>query len=115
IHLISTVCDAGACEHITSREARHQRLSPLEGVKPSRFGPAGARGVVLDGEGRAKIVDVADVGEDKILVHDEKRDEPGLAFMLSRLARGPFEPTPIGVFRAVDRPSYGEAMQHQLV
>jgi 2-oxoglutarate ferredoxin oxidoreductase subunit beta len=35
--------------------------------------------------------------------------------MLSRLARGPYEPTPIGVFRAVERPDYGEAMQHQIL
>jgi 2-oxoglutarate/2-oxoacid ferredoxin oxidoreductase subunit beta len=109
------VFNDGAFGQITSREARPQMLIPLEHGQPIRFGPDGARGVVLDGQGRAKIVDVAEVGEDKVLVHDEKRDEPGLAFMLSRLARGPFEPTPVGVFRAVDRPTYGDAMQHQLV
>jgi len=71
--------------------------------------------VMLDGQGRAKIVNVADVSEAEILIHDEKREEPGLAFMLSRLARGPHEPTPIGVFRAIDRPSYGDQVQQQLV
>ena len=64
---------------------------------------------------RARIVTVADVGEEAILVHDERRPEPGLAFLLSRLARGPFEPTPIGVFRAVERPDYGTLVQQQLV
>ena len=39
---------------------------------------------------------------------------PALAFMLSRLARGPHEPTPIGVFRAVERPEYGEGVNRQL-
>jgi 2-oxoglutarate ferredoxin oxidoreductase subunit beta len=109
------VFNDGAFEQITSREARPQMLIPLEHGQPIRFGPDGSRGVVLDGQGRAKIVDVADAGEDKILVHDEKREEPGLAFMLSRLARGPYEPTPVGVFRAVERPTYGDAMQSQLV
>jgi 2-oxoglutarate ferredoxin oxidoreductase subunit beta len=109
------VFNDGAFEQVTAREARPQMLIPLEHGQPIRFGPDGARGVVLDGQGRAKIVDVADVGEEAILVHDEKRDEPGLAFMLSRLARGPFEPTPVGVFRAVDRPTYGGAIQGQLV
>src|SRR3954463_7000867 len=109
------VFNDGAFEQILSKEARPTQLIALTHGEPIRFGPAAARGVVLGGQGRAKIVDVAEVGEDKILVHDEKRDEPGLAFMLSRLARGPFEPTPIGVFRAVDRPTYGDAMQHQLV
>src|SRR5205085_9995029 len=79
------VFNDGAFEQVTAREARPQMLIPLEHGQPIRFGPDGARGVVLDGQGRAKIVEVAEVGEDKILVHDEKRDEPGLAFMLSRL------------------------------
>jgi 2-oxoglutarate ferredoxin oxidoreductase subunit beta len=58
---------------------------------------------------------VADVGEDAILIHDERREDPGLAFMLSRLARGPYEPTPIGVFRAVDRPDYGTLVNQKVV
>jgi 2-oxoglutarate ferredoxin oxidoreductase subunit beta len=37
-----------------------------------------------------------------------------VAFMLSRLARGPYEPTPIGVFRAVDRLEYGSEVDRQL-
>ena len=35
--------------------------------------------------------------------------------MLSRLADGPYEPTPIGVFRAFEAPDYGTAMQQQLL
>ena len=34
-------------------------------------------------------------------MHDEARPDPGLAFALSRLALGPYEPTPVGIFRAV--------------
>src|SRR5256714_1022143 len=109
------VFNDGAFDEILAKEARPLNLIPLEHGKPIRFGPDGEKGVMLTGQGFAKIVDVADVGEDKILVHDEQRDEPGLAFMLSRLARGPYEPTPIGVFRSVQRPSYGEEVQRQLV
>jgi 2-oxoglutarate ferredoxin oxidoreductase subunit beta len=109
------VFNDGAFEGVTSKEARGSMLIPLEHGQPIRFGPDGAKGVIVDGEGRARIVDVGDVGEDAILVHDEKREEPGLAFMLSRLARGPYEPTPIGVFRAVDRADYGTAMSAQLL
>jgi 2-oxoglutarate ferredoxin oxidoreductase subunit beta len=109
------VFNDGAFEQITSKEARPNNLIPLEHGQPIRFGPEGERGVMLDGQGRATIVNVAEVGEDKILIHDEKREEPGLAFMLSRLARGPYEPTPIGVFRAIDKPDYGSLVQGQLV
>src|SRR4051795_12333607 len=108
------VFNDGAFEQILAKESRPLNLIPLRHGEPIRFGADGEKGVVLSGQGRAQIVDVADVGEDAILVHDEKREEPGLAFMLSRLARGPYEPTPIGVFRAVDRTDYGTAVQRQL-
>jgi 2-oxoglutarate ferredoxin oxidoreductase subunit beta len=109
------VFNDGAFEEVTSKEKRASMLIPLEHGQPIRFGPDLEKGVMLDGQGRARIVDVAEVGEENILIHDEAREEPGLAFMLSRLARGPHEPTPIGVFRAVQRTHYGEAMLHQLL
>ena len=108
------VFNDGAFEQILAKEARPSNLIDLRHGEPIRFGPENERGVVLDGQGRARIVDVAEVGDDAILVHDEQREEPGLAFMLSRLARGPHEPTPIGVFRAVDRPVYGDEVDRQL-
>jgi 2-oxoglutarate ferredoxin oxidoreductase subunit beta len=108
------VFNDGAFEQILSKEARPTNLIPLVHGQPIRFGPEGEQGVKLDGQGRARIVNVADVGEEAILVHDEHREEPGLAFMLSRLARGPYEPTPIGVFRDVQRPDYGTEVAHQL-
>jgi len=90
-------------------------LIPLAHGEPIRFGADLERGVVQRSDGRLEIVKVAEVGEDAILVHDESRDDPGLAFTLSRLANGPYEPTPIGVFRAVERPEYGEEMSRQIV
>jgi len=65
-------------------------------------------------DGKLEIQSVADVGLDAVLVHDEKRPDPGFAFRLSRLANGPYEPTPIGVFRAVERPEYGSQMAEQI-
>ena len=48
-------------------------------------------------------------------MHDEHRDSPSLAFALARLASAPTMPTPIGVFRDVERPSYEVEVQRQLV
>ena len=108
------VFNDGAFETILSKEARPNQLIPLAHGQPVRFGPHGEKGVVVDRAG-ARVVDVADVGEDAILVHDETREDPGVAFALSRLARGPYEPTPVGVFRAVERPEYATAVQGQLL
>ena len=109
------VFNDGAFERILSRESRPRMLIPLVHGQPIRFGPEGEHGVTLDGQGHARIVEVAEVGEEAILVHDETRPDPGLAFMLSRLSEGPYEPTPIGVFRAVPRPDYGSLVQRQLI
>ena len=57
---------------------------------------------------------MSQVGEEALLVHDEAREDPGLAFALSRLSNGPYEPTPIGVFRAVQRAEYGNEMARQI-
>src|SRR5246127_698078 len=108
------VFNDGAFEQILSKDARPRMLIPLEHGKPVRFGPEGEKGVILE-EGTAAVVDVADVGEDRLVVHDEHRDDPSLAFALSRLASGPTMPTPIGVFRDVERPDYGSLVNQQLV
>jgi len=109
------VFNDAAFEQVTGKEVRPDMLIPLEHGEPIRFGAEREKGVVLDPQGRPRIVQVADTGEDALLVHDEHREDPDLAFMLSRLARGPYEPTPIGVFRDVDRPDYGALIQDQLL
>ena len=40
-------------------------------------------------------------------MHDPGRKDPGLAFSLARLAEDPTGPTPIGIFRDVERAVYG--------
>ncbi len=108
------VFNDGAFGQITSKGARESMLIPLEHGQPIRFGPEGERGIVLDGRGHAHIAEVADVGEEAICVHDETRPNPSLAFQLSRLATGPDQPTPVGVFRAVDRLEYAGETSRQL-
>jgi 2-oxoglutarate ferredoxin oxidoreductase subunit beta len=90
-------------------------LIDLKHGEPIRFGSERELGIVMNAHGEAQIVRVDDVGEDRILVHDESRRDPSLAFALSRLAEHPETPTPVGVFRAVERPSYEVEMQQQLV
>jgi 2-oxoglutarate ferredoxin oxidoreductase subunit beta len=108
------VFNDGAFGQITSKDARDNMLIPLEHGRPIRFGPDGEWGVALDGRGHARVVDVDEVGEEGLLVHDEQAADPSLAFTLSRLARGPDQPTPIGVFRAVERPEYAAAATSQI-
>ncbi|MCB0957952.1 MAG: 2-oxoacid:ferredoxin oxidoreductase subunit beta, partial [Acidimicrobiales bacterium] len=108
------VFNNGAFETITGKSVRDEMTIPLVHGEQIRFGADRELGVALSPQGRAHIVKVAEVGEEAILVHDETREEPGLAFTLSRLAAGPHDPTPIGVFRAVQRADYGTETDRQL-
>jgi 2-oxoglutarate ferredoxin oxidoreductase subunit beta len=103
-----------AFDALTDKETRTVNQIRLEHGAPIQFGPEGERGVVQRSDGRIEIVDVPDVGVDELLVHDAHRGDPSLAFALAHLAERPTGPTPIGVFRAVERPVYGEAMDEQL-
>ena len=109
------VFNDGAFEAVTSKEAREEMLIPLVHGEPIRFGADGRRGVMLNEHAECVLVDVDAVGEDRLVVHDETREDPTLAFALSRLASQPTVPTPIGVFRDVSRPVYEVLVQQQLV
>jgi 2-oxoglutarate ferredoxin oxidoreductase subunit beta len=86
----------------------------LDHGRPIRFGADLERGVRLNPDGTLSLVDVAEVGEEAILVHDAHREDPALAFMLSRLSHTPSGPTPLGLFRQVARPVYGLELARQM-
>jgi 2-oxoglutarate ferredoxin oxidoreductase subunit beta len=84
----------------------------LEHGKPILFDEDN-RCVAVGENGRLILAGVNDVAPDSIVVHDA-HGRPSLAFALAHLAHGPTEPTCIGVFREVERPVYGEAMDKQI-
>lgn len=107
------VFNDGQFDTITKKANRDANLIDLVHGEPIRFGVDNELGVVFD-NGVATIVNVDDVGADSLHVHDETDPCPGVAFALSRLAAGPHEPTPMGVFRAVDRTEYAAENTRQL-
>ena len=46
--------------------------------------------------------------------HDEKAPDASLAFMLGKMSKDNGLPEPVGVFRAVERPSYDELVNGQV-
>ena len=108
------VFNDGAFEAVTAKDARSEMLIDLKHKEPIRFGANGEHGVILNAFGECEIAEVADVGVEKLIVHDETRTDPTLAFALSRLADGPTSPTPVGVFRSIERPTYEDEVSLQL-
>jgi 2-oxoglutarate/2-oxoacid ferredoxin oxidoreductase subunit beta len=101
------VFNDGAFAALTDKEVKDANQIRLEAGKPIRFGTEGERGVARAPDGGLQIVSVSDVCEDALIVHDPTRRDPGLAFSLARLAEDPTGPTPIGIFRQVERPVFG--------
>src|SRR5689334_2717657 len=108
------VFNDGAFDTILNKDARPNMLIDLHHGEPVRFGAENEFGVVTNDFGEARVVRVEEVGADRLLVHDEHRRDPSLAFALARLAGQPNVPTPVGVFRDVERPTYEGQLQAQL-
>jgi 2-oxoglutarate ferredoxin oxidoreductase subunit beta len=104
----------GAWESLTEREVRDDHVIALEHGRPMVFGKNRDKGIRLNGL-KLEVVALGDgVGEADLLVHDERREDPTFAFLLSRMEGQPGFPTPIGVLRAVDAPRYEDQMSEQV-
>ena len=104
----------GAFDAVRVKGRREVNQIRLEHGQPIRFGAEGERGVVRGAGGGLELAAVSEVGEDALLVHDAHRARPRLAFELAHLAERPTGPTPVGVFRDVERPVYGEQFAAEL-
>ncbi|MGH8968743.1 MAG: 2-oxoacid:ferredoxin oxidoreductase subunit beta [Actinomycetes bacterium] len=103
-----------AFEPLKDPETRDDFTIRLEHGQPIRWGAEGQHGVARSPDASLKVVEVAKAGEDAIVVHDAHAADPSHAFDLSRLADISLARTPIGVFRAVDRPVYDDLMREQI-
>jgi 2-oxoglutarate ferredoxin oxidoreductase subunit beta len=105
----------GAFEHLKDSSVRDRHLIRLEHGQPIVFGEGEEKfGVIRLPDATLGVVPLAEAG-DHLLVHDAYADNPDLAFALSRLPDPTtLSPTPIGVFRSVDRPTYDRLMSDQL-
>jgi 2-oxoglutarate ferredoxin oxidoreductase subunit beta len=104
----------GAFKSITEREIRSDAQLELVHGQPMIFGTDLNRGIRYRGE-QLEVVTLGENGatESDVLVHDERRERPSRAFQLSRMEHPEF-PVPIGVFRAVERPTCERAVQDQI-
>ncbi|MGH3508938.1 MAG: 2-oxoacid:ferredoxin oxidoreductase subunit beta [Nocardioidaceae bacterium] len=110
-----------AFEVMKNNDTRSDAVIPLVHGEQIRFGALdeegrGTKGVARDREtGGVRIVDVADVDEGDLLVHDEHLEDPTTAFALSRLTdSGILQRAPIGIFRRVEHPTYDDLAREQL-
>jgi len=101
----------GAFDYV--RDEKENRIYLRHG-EPIRFGAEGEKGVLQQTDGSAAVVEVAEAGEEALLVHDAGHREPSLAFALSRITFETDGAVPLGVFRSVERAVYDDLMSEQL-
>jgi 2-oxoglutarate ferredoxin oxidoreductase subunit beta len=104
----------GAFEEFTAKEVRADRMLYLKHGEPMIFGKNEDKGIRLNGL-KPEVVQLGSgITEKDLLVHDETLEDPTIAFMLSRMDY-PEYPVPVGVIRAVLRPTYNDLLDEQLV
>jgi 2-oxoglutarate ferredoxin oxidoreductase subunit beta len=103
----------GVFEYATDKSVKADNCLYVEHGKPMIYGKDKNRGIRLNGL-RPEVVEVGkDCQQDDLLIHDEKADEPTLAYLLSRMYQ-PHFPEVFGVFRNVRKPTYEELLDGQV-
>jgi 2-oxoglutarate ferredoxin oxidoreductase subunit beta len=101
----------GAYDLLTDRGTRHDARLLLEDGKPAVFGVGRTRGIRLRGtEPEVIAVGTDGVTMEDCMVHDAGAAGSGAAYVLSQLEPPDF-PVPLGIFRAVRKPTYEESSE----
>lgn len=107
------VYNDNAFADFADRPVRPDHTITLEQGEPLVFGKEGTFGVRLNGV-TPEIVELENgVSVDDLLVHDETHEEPTIASILAQMHHPDF-PVPLGVLRAVQRPTYEELLEDQV-
>jgi 2-oxoglutarate/2-oxoacid ferredoxin oxidoreductase subunit beta len=100
----------GAFNELSDKQIKAEHQLLLEHGKPLVFGKNKDKGIRMNGQ-RPEVVALGNGVTDKdLVVHDETN--LSLAFMLGNFE--PPLPTPLGVFYAVSRPTFDQAVNQQL-
>jgi 2-oxoglutarate ferredoxin oxidoreductase subunit beta len=101
----------GAFDHLVEKEIRDDRLVDLEHGKPVKFGKNRDKGIKLNGF-RPEVVALSSTPESELLVWDEHEPSSALAYLAGSMSEANM-PQPIGVLRAVERPTFDSGIRTQ--
>ena len=101
-----------AWDPVYGKENRDQQMLFLEADKPLLFGKNKEKGIRLNGL-TPEIVDAATAAPGEILTHHPEQSSPLYSQMLATLGLPAF-PTPIGVIRQIQRPTYDSLIHNQV-
>lgn len=92
------------------RKTRDDHMLFLEDGQPMIFGINSDKGIVMNGL-EPEVVNLGNgIAESDLLIHDAHADSTTLAYILSRMRH----PTPMGILRQIQRPTYEEGLFEQI-
>lgn len=105
----------GAFSLLTDKETKEDHVVKLEHGKPLIFGKERNKGIKMDGI-TPVIVDLNDgkYSESDLWVHDMYDKTAARSFILAHLTDNPEMPTPVGIFRKIEKPTYDEGVEQQI-
>lgn len=107
------VYNHGAYGFASDPKTKLDNVLYLEHGKPMIFGENRDKGIRLNGT-TPEIVSLGKgITADDLLIHDERAEQPTLAYLLSRMHFPEF-PQPLGIFRDVEAPTYEDLMMGQI-
>ncbi len=101
-----------AWDPVYSKENRDNQMLSLEAGKPLLFGKNKEKGIRLNGL-VPEVIDAASAAPGEILIHQPDHPSPLYSQMLATLGLPDF-PTPIGVIRKIQRPTYESLVHNQV-
>jgi 2-oxoglutarate ferredoxin oxidoreductase subunit beta len=107
------VFNDGVYEYATDKKVKSDNLLYLEHGRPLIFGRDRNMGIRLHGLVPEKVELSGGITADDLVIHDERAEQPTLAYLLSRMTQPEF-PEPMGVFRCVEKPTYDEVLNRQV-
>jgi 2-oxoglutarate ferredoxin oxidoreductase subunit beta len=103
----------GVFEYATDKSIKADNALYLEHGKPLIFGKDRNKGIRLHGLDPEVVTLGNGINVDDLLIHDERAEEPSLAYLLSRMVYPRF-PECVGVFRCVQHPTYDDLLNKQI-
>jgi 2-oxoglutarate/2-oxoacid ferredoxin oxidoreductase subunit beta len=108
----------GVFDYARDKSVKADNILYLEHGKPLLFGKDRNKGIRLHGLTPEVVSLSGGIQADDLVIHDEKADEPTLAFLLSRMAHDPSDsmsfPEVVGVLRAVEHTTHHEQVEAQM-
>ena len=99
-------------EYATNKSSKADNTVYLEHGKPLLFGKDRNKGIRLHGLDPEVVTLGNGITVDDLLIHDERAEEPSLAYLLSRMVYPSF-PECVGIYRCLERPTFDETLNQQ--